>query len=259
MDCSRTGWTVDYLPAHLPPKGRKLGDFETVLAEMQAFMRGRLGQHLILGGDFNASFYGLTDFHLVGESIPRPRTLTDTNDTLRARALHAVVGRAGLDDDEHLDGRRLRTGAVHTMQLDGNWRRADANGFYHGIEETGSKTSASIGLRLVQDGSLCGACCSFVEIETETFCETWSEFTRLETKRFMAKSGLRDVDRLEKLDVMAPLLLEAAQAHNPMETKETTWTETSKLFCCRRSEKDGTSGEQSSTDFAPHQGENGER
>ena len=40
--------------------------------------------------------YGLTDFLHVGESIPRPSTLTDTNDALRARALHAVVAELDL-------------------------------------------------------------------------------------------------------------------------------------------------------------------
>ena len=84
------GWTVDY---HLGPshRGRKLRDFETVLAEIPDFIRGRLGHHLILGGDFIASFYGLTDFHDVGESIPSPRTLTDTND-----ARHVVVAELDL-------------------------------------------------------------------------------------------------------------------------------------------------------------------
>ena len=33
----------------------------------------------------------MTDYHHVGESISRPRTLTDTNDTLRSRALHTAV------------------------------------------------------------------------------------------------------------------------------------------------------------------------
>ena len=79
------------ISAHLHHKGRKLGEFETVLAEIQDFMHDRSGQHLILGGDFNASFCGLTDSHHVGKSRPRPRTLTDTNDTLRVRALHAVL------------------------------------------------------------------------------------------------------------------------------------------------------------------------
>ena len=54
-------------------------------------MSGRPKQHVFLGGDFHASLYGMTDFFHVGESIPRPRTLVDTNDSLRARALHTKV------------------------------------------------------------------------------------------------------------------------------------------------------------------------
>ena len=123
MDCSRAGWTDDY---HFGPSAGKLGEFETVLAEIQDFKQGRVGQHLILGGDFNACFHGLTDFHHVRESIPRSRTLTDTNDTLRAPSITRWCGRAGLDGDDHMDRRRLRTGTAHTKQLDGTWRRADA-------------------------------------------------------------------------------------------------------------------------------------
>ena len=95
-------------------------------------MHGRSGQHLISVGDFNVSFPGLTDFHHVGESIPRSRTLTDTNDTLR-KSVTRCPGRAGPDGGEHMDGRKLRTGTVHTMQLDGTWGRTDSNGLFHGI------------------------------------------------------------------------------------------------------------------------------
>ena len=72
-------------------KGKKLGEFEALLMDIQEFVSGRPKQHVILGGDFNASLYGMTDFFHVGESIPRPRTLVDTNDSLRARALHTMV------------------------------------------------------------------------------------------------------------------------------------------------------------------------
>ena len=41
----------------------------------------------------------------------------------------------------------------------------------------------------------------------------------------MAKSGRRDVDRLENWVVMAPLLLGTAKTHKMMETKEMTVTE----------------------------------
>ena len=90
------GGQLTFMSAHLPHKSRMLGEFETVLAETQDFIHERSGQHLILGGDFNASFYRLTDFHHVGESIPRPRTLTDTKDAWRAGALHAIVAELDL-------------------------------------------------------------------------------------------------------------------------------------------------------------------
>ena len=79
------------ISAHLPHKGSKLGEFEATLTELQEFLNGRPKQHVILGGDFNVSLFGMTDYLHVGESIPRPRTLIDTNDSLRARALHTMV------------------------------------------------------------------------------------------------------------------------------------------------------------------------
>ena len=79
------------ISAHLPHKGKKLGKFEAALMEIQEFVNGRPKQHVILGGDFNASLYGMTDFFHVGESNPRPRKSVDTNDSLRARALHTMV------------------------------------------------------------------------------------------------------------------------------------------------------------------------
>ena len=48
--------------------------------EIQEFLNGRPKQHVILGGDSNVNLYGVTDHLHVGESIPRPRTLVDTND-----------------------------------------------------------------------------------------------------------------------------------------------------------------------------------
>ena len=77
--------------AHLLHKGSKLGEFEATLTELQEFLNGRPKQHVILDGDFNVNLLGMTDYLHVGESIPRPRTLIDTNDSLRARALHTMV------------------------------------------------------------------------------------------------------------------------------------------------------------------------
>ena len=82
---------LTFISAHLPHKGSKLGEFEATLTEIQEFVSGRPKQHVILGGDFNVSLYGMTDYLHVGESIPRPRTLVDTNDSLRARAFHTMA------------------------------------------------------------------------------------------------------------------------------------------------------------------------
>ena len=49
------------------------------------------------------------------------KTDMDTDDSQRARALHTVVADLDLTVTKHLDGRRLRTGTVHTVQLDGPW------------------------------------------------------------------------------------------------------------------------------------------
>ena len=64
--------------------------------DIQEFVSGRPKQREILGGDFNASMYGMTDYFHVEVSIPRPRTLVDTNDSLRARALHTMVAELDL-------------------------------------------------------------------------------------------------------------------------------------------------------------------
>ena len=51
---------------------------------------------------------------------------TDGHERYPARtSIARKCGRIGPDGDEHLDGRRLRSEFVHTMQLDGSWRCAD--------------------------------------------------------------------------------------------------------------------------------------
>ena len=85
------GGQLTFISVHMPHKGRKLGEFEATLTELQEFLNGSPKQHVILGGDFNVNLFGMTDYLHVGESIPRPRTLIDTNDSMRARALHTMV------------------------------------------------------------------------------------------------------------------------------------------------------------------------
>ena len=164
MDYSRAGGTDDY---HFSPFA---------------------SQHLILGGYFNVSLHGLTDYHHVGESIPRLRTLLDTNDSLRASSIAHCCGRAGLD------GR-----ATHTLQLVGPRGSVDTWTIVF-FKEVRNETRASAGLRLFQDRSQGGVCCSYTENENEVYDEERCELAWLEAGRFLGKSGCRDVDRLGKLE-----------------------------------------------------------
>ena len=66
--------------------------------------------------------------------------------TARASFTHRR-GRTGLDDDEHLDERRHRTRAFHTIQLVKSRWFVDTNGFHHDFEKTGNETYAGSGLR----------------------------------------------------------------------------------------------------------------
>ena len=183
MDCGRAGWSGDF---HFSPfalyKGKNLGEFETVLMEIQEFVNGRPKQHVILGGDFNASLYSMTDFFHVGESIPRPRTLVDTNDSLRARALHTMVTELDLtvkntwmdaDTERELftrsswsnpedsltqmdfimTSRKLQM--KHVQVLDSDWFKTDHRS---------------------------GSCCHFVETENEIHVEEWYELAWLQRR-----------------------------------------------------------------------------
>ena len=93
------GGQLTIISAHLPHKSRKLGlrDGPGGNPRFHAEIRSRPDPGWRLQCELL-----LTDFHHVGESIPRAKTLTDTNDTLRARALH-VVAELKPDGDENMD------------------------------------------------------------------------------------------------------------------------------------------------------------
>ena len=139
MDCGRAGWTDDF---HFSPFASH-GDFEAVWTEIQDFMSGRPGQHLTLGGDFNVSLYGFTDHHHVGESIPRPRTLMDTNDSQRARALHTVVAELDLT----VTNTWMDADSARELYTRCSWTDP-GTGLHHDLQKTRSKMRASAGLRL---------------------------------------------------------------------------------------------------------------
>ena len=183
------GGQLTIASAHLPHKGRQLGELGTLLAQIQTFVHERARQHWILGGAFNATF-GLTDFHHVGESTPRPDTLTDTKRFLRPRALHTVEAEVdltvtntwmGANSEQELYRRKSWTEPMDAQThmdfvmasrilvakklqvLDFDWFKSDHWVSFHRY---------------------------FVEIPVATLSENWSEFWRMEADRPLAKKLL---------------------------------------------------------------------
>ena len=193
--------------------------------EIQEFVSGRPKQHVILGGDFNASLYGMTDFFHVGESIPRPRTLVDTNDSLRARALHTTVTELDLtvtntwmnaDTEQELftlsswsnladsltqmdsimTSRNLEM--KHVQILDSDWFQTDHRAVLAVLSlNTSMRYTLRNGMNL--RGWEPDEAWHTMAAETLTDCENWN--------------------------AMVPLLMETAMAHRKMETKEMSVTE----------------------------------
>ena len=116
-------------------------------------------------------------------------------------------GRNGLDGDKHLDERRHRTRAFHTIQLVKTRRFVDTNGFHHDFEKTGNETCAGSGLRLVQDGSQSGACCSFAKTENEIHDEEWREPAWLGARR-LDRMAAEMLTEWENWNAMVLLLME---------------------------------------------------
>ena len=195
------GGQLTFISAHLPHKGKKLGEFEAVLMEIQEFVSERPKQHVILGGDFNASLFGMTDYFHVGESIPRPRTMIDTNDSLRARALHTMVTELDLtvtntwmnaDTERELFTRSSwsnpedsltqmdfimisrKLEMKHVQVLDSDWFKTDHRAVH--------------------------ACSSFVETENEVHGEDCCKLAWLDARRLLARCGCSNFDRLEELE-----------------------------------------------------------
>ena len=191
---------LTFISAHLPHKGSKLGEFEAALTELQEFLNGRPKQHVILGGDFNVNLIGMTDCFLVGESIPRPRTLVDTKRFIASESFTHDGDRTGFDGDKHVDECRHRTRAFHAFQLIKPRRLVDTTGLHHDFEKTGNETCAGSGLRLVQDRSQSGVCSSFVETENVVHGAECCKLAWVGARRLLARRGCSNFDRLDELE-----------------------------------------------------------
>ena len=233
------------ISAHLPHKGRKLGEFEATLTELQEFLNGRPKQHVILGGDFNVNLFGMTDYLHVGESIPRTENVDRHKRLIACESSTHDGDRTGFDGDKHVDECRHRTRAFHALQLVKPRRLVDTNGLHHDFEKIGNETCAGSGLRLVQDRSQSGVCSSFVETENEVHGEEYCKLAWLGARRILARCGCSNFDRLEELEKLAPLLVETAKAHRKVESKEMSVTEMElKTLLLRRRKQVDTSNDQ---------------
>ena len=199
---------ISFISYLLPHKGNKLGEFECVLMEIQEFVSGRPKQHLFLFGDFNVSLHGLTDYHHVGESIPRHRTLLDTNDSLRARALHTVVAELDLtvtntwmdaDSEQELFTRSVWSDPVEAL-----------------TEMDFIMSSKKLEMRRVQ------------VLDSDWFKTDHRAVFAVLTLKTKVKYTMRSDANLRgwKADwnVMAPLLLETAKSHRKFESREMSVT-----------------------------------
>ena len=148
--------------AHVPHKGKILGDFEAVLTEIQFFMSGRPETAPDPGRTLQCELVRIDRPTSCGRVDPKTaRTLMDTNDSQRARALHTVLAELDLtvtntwmdaDSERELYTRCSWTDPGESLtQMD----------FIMTSRKTRSKTCASAGLRQVQDRPQGGACCSF--------------------------------------------------------------------------------------------------
>ena len=222
-------------------KGKTLGEFEAVLMEIQEFVSGRPKQHVILGGDFNANLFGMTDYFHVGESIPRPRTMKDTNDSLRARALHTMVTELDLT----VTNTWMNADTERELFTRSSWSNpedlVDTNGLHHDFEKIGNETCAGAGLRLVQDRSH----------RTVYAVLSLRPKMRYTVKTVANLRGLNAPDDLwhdaaaatltdwKSWNKLAPLLVETAKAHRKVESKEMSVTELELKTLLLRKKKTG--------------------
>ena len=103
-------------------------------------------------------------------------------------------------------------------------RIVDTNGLRHDFEDAGNEIRAST-VRLVQDRSQGGACCSFDKIENEVYEESRENFRGLEPDDSWHSVAAETLTDGVNWNVMAPLLLETARTYRKLETKKMSVTE----------------------------------
>ena len=78
-------------------------------------MSGRPGQHLIVGRRHQREFVRIDRLSPYGRVDPKTENAVGHERFTARESFAHCCGRAGLDGDEHVDGRRLRTRVIHTF------------------------------------------------------------------------------------------------------------------------------------------------
>ena len=188
------------ISAHLPHKGRKLGEFEAALTELQEFLNGRPQTTCDLGWRLQCEPVWYDRLSPCGRVDPETENVDRHKRFIACESFTHDGDRTGLDGDKHVDECRHRTRAFHALQLVKPRRLVDTNGLHHDFEKTGNETCAGCGLRLVQDRSQSGVCSSFVVTENEAHGEECCKLAWLGARRLLARCGYSDVDRLDELE-----------------------------------------------------------
>ena len=201
MDCGRAGWTDDF---HFSP-------FATQRNEIGRIRVGFDGNPGICGRETQITCDpGWRSDRLLpcGEVDPKTKN-AGGHERLTASGSFAHDGdRTGLDGDKHLDERRHRTRAF----TDKPWRIVNTKGLHRDFEKTGNESCAGSGLRLVQDGSQRGACCSFAKPKMRYTKRNGANLRGWEPDDSWHRVAAETLTEWENWNAMVPLLMEAAMA-----------------------------------------------
>ena len=226
MDCGRAGWSVDFHFSPFASQRKEIGRIRGSFDGNPGIREWETQTTSDLGWRLQCEPVRYDRLFPCGRVDSKTKNAGGHERLTESESFTHDGDRTGLDGDEHVDERRHRTRAFHTIQLVKSRRFADTNGFHHDFEKIGNETCADTGLRLVQDGSQSGSCCPFVETENEIHVEERYEPAWLGARRSVAQCGCRDADGLGELECDgASVLVETAMAHRKVETKEMSVTE----------------------------------
>ena len=184
MDCGRAGWTADPHFSTFATQRKEIGRIRGSFDGNPGIREWETQTTRDLSGGLQCKPLRYDRFFHVGESIPRPRALVDTNDSLRARALHTMVTELDLT----VTNTWMNADTERELFTRSSWSNPEDSLTQMDFVMTSRKRSQS------------GACSSFDETEHEVHDEEGCKPAWLGARRLLAQSGCRNADRLEELE-----------------------------------------------------------